>query len=76
MVVRRAEGVRVGLQLLVSADELDRVDLGDFSGAAAQQDEEVGVAVLRGLAEVNRAEVLEFFFVVGDGSVGLDVSSR
>ena len=40
-----------------------------------KQDEEIGVAGLRGLAQVDGAEVLQFVFIVRDRGIDLGVSA-
>src|ERR1700722_14657911 len=75
VVVSGAQGFGIGLQLFVAADEFYGVDFRGCPGSAAEQDEEIGVAVLRGFAQVDRTQVLEFGFVLGDGGVGFGIAS-
>lgn len=74
MVVGGAKRFCVGLQLLVAADELHGFDLRCGFCATTQQDEEIGIAHLRGFAEIDGIETIEFFFVFGNRGIDLGVA--
>ena len=76
MVVGGFQSGGEGFQLLVAADELDGIDFRGRASAATQEDEEIGVSHLSGLAQFNGAVVLELVSVARDGGVGLGISTR
>src|SRR5215469_5500902 len=74
MIVSCAKGFRVGLQLFVSADELDGIDLG--GRPATEQDKEIRVAGLPGFAQINSPKGFKLAFVAGDGGVYFPLTTR
>ena len=75
VVVRGAKRFGKGLELLVSANELHRVNLGHRACPSTQLDEELRVPSLLRLAQVDSFEMLKFVLVLGDHCIHFGVAA-